>query len=273
MPPRLSTGSVDSFTCAGTRNQAIRIAITARGRVTRNTEPHEKCSSRKPDDQRAERSDRSAERGPQRDRLRPPRPGPERRDQRQRRRIRHARGEPAAQARDEQHDVGRRERGEQGHRDRERRAQDEHQLAAVAVAQSPEPEHRAGEAEGVADGDQVERRLRGIEVLADVRQRDVRDRKVQVGDAGDHDQRREHAPSPIRSYGGAATVRPGPVTRGRCCRSLHQSGKGSHRRSRRISPGQGETVEQAVCRFVMRITGAEYGESPFAGEPPSAVAA
>ena len=49
MPPRLSTGSVDSFTCAGTSNQAIRIAITARGSVTRKTEPQEKCSSRKPE--------------------------------------------------------------------------------------------------------------------------------------------------------------------------------------------------------------------------------
>ena len=49
MPPRLSTGSVPSFTCAGTRNQAIRIATTASGSVSRKTEPQQKCSSRSPD--------------------------------------------------------------------------------------------------------------------------------------------------------------------------------------------------------------------------------
>ena len=48
MPPRLSTGSVDSLTCAGTNLQAITSAMTARGRVTRKTEPHQKCSSSQP---------------------------------------------------------------------------------------------------------------------------------------------------------------------------------------------------------------------------------
>ena len=48
MPPRLSTGSVDSLTCAGTNFQAITSAMTARGSVTRKTEPHQKCSSSQP---------------------------------------------------------------------------------------------------------------------------------------------------------------------------------------------------------------------------------
>ena len=38
-PPMLSTGSVPSFTCAGTSFHAITIATTASGRVRRNTEP------------------------------------------------------------------------------------------------------------------------------------------------------------------------------------------------------------------------------------------
>ena len=46
MPPRLSTGSVDSLTWAGTNIQAITSATTARGSVTRKTEPHQKCSNR-----------------------------------------------------------------------------------------------------------------------------------------------------------------------------------------------------------------------------------
>ncbi len=48
-PPRLSTGSVPSLTWAGTKTRAITSATTASGRVTRKTEPHQKCSSRKPD--------------------------------------------------------------------------------------------------------------------------------------------------------------------------------------------------------------------------------
>ena len=45
-------------------------------------------------------------------------------------------------------------------RDRERDAEDQHHLAAVAVAERAEPEHRRGEAERVADGDEVESGLR-----------------------------------------------------------------------------------------------------------------
>ena len=47
-PPRLSTGSVSSFTCAGTSTTAMNSARAASGSVTRNTEPHQKCSSSAP---------------------------------------------------------------------------------------------------------------------------------------------------------------------------------------------------------------------------------
>ena len=45
----LSTGSVDSLTCAGTSEIASRRARTASGSVTRNTDPQSKCSSSAPD--------------------------------------------------------------------------------------------------------------------------------------------------------------------------------------------------------------------------------
>ncbi len=48
MPPRLSTGSVVSFTWLGTNHTAIASAITASGIVTRKTDPQSKCSSRIP---------------------------------------------------------------------------------------------------------------------------------------------------------------------------------------------------------------------------------
>ena len=48
-PPRLSTDSFVSLTCAGTKRIAMTRATTASGRVTRNTELHSKRSSRKPE--------------------------------------------------------------------------------------------------------------------------------------------------------------------------------------------------------------------------------
>ena len=190
-PPRLSTGSVVSLTWPGTKRYAIRIATTASGSVTRNTDPQSNCSSSAP-----EISGPSAA-------IAPPiadhsaidfvraGPRPERCDQRQRRRIRHPRCQAAAHARDEQHLVGRRERGEQRHRDGEHRAEQEHELSAVAVADRAEVEDRRGEPERVADGDEVERHLAGVEVQRDVGQRDVGDREVEVRDSGDEDQRDE----------------------------------------------------------------------------------
>ncbi len=47
-PPRLSTGSVVSWTWLGTSTTAITRATTASGRVIKNTEPHQNSSSSAP---------------------------------------------------------------------------------------------------------------------------------------------------------------------------------------------------------------------------------
>ena len=164
----------------------------------RKTEPHQKCSSSSAGEQRAERGDRAAERRPERDRLRSRRPRPERGDQGERGRVGHAGREAAEQPGDEEDLVGRRPGGEQAGGDRQRHAQEQHQLAAVAVAERAEVEHRGGQAERVADRDQVERRLRGVERLADVGQGDVGDRQVEVRDRGDQDQRDEDEAGALR---------------------------------------------------------------------------
>ena len=54
----------------GDQLDAITSATTASGSVIRKTEPHSKCSSRKPEQQRAERGDGAADARPERDRLR-----------------------------------------------------------------------------------------------------------------------------------------------------------------------------------------------------------
>src|SRR5208282_717783 len=48
-PPRWSTGSRVSLTWLGTKTSAIVRATTTTGKVIRNTEPHQKCSSSQPD--------------------------------------------------------------------------------------------------------------------------------------------------------------------------------------------------------------------------------
>ena len=166
-------------------------AMPASGSVTRNTDPHQNSSSSAP----ATRGPRAAIAPPSADQSAMDfvRPGtrPERGDQRESRRIRHAGGQPAADAGDEQHLVRRRVRSKQRHRDRERGAEDEHQLAPVAVAERTEIQHRRRQAERVADRDQVERHLGRVERLADRGQRDVRDGQVQIRDRGDGDKRDE----------------------------------------------------------------------------------
>ena len=117
-------------------------------------------------------------------------------------------GDAAEHAGDEEDLVGGGEAGEQRGRDRQRHAQQQHHLAPVAVAERAEVEDRGGEPERVADGDQVERRLAGVEGLADVRQGDVGDREVEVGDRGDQDQRREDEPGAL----GAARLHRGVTT-------------------------------------------------------------
>ena len=70
-------------------------------------------------------------------------------------------------------------------------AEDEHELAAVAVAQRAEPQDGRREAERVADGHEVEGRLRRVEGQPDRGQGDVGDGQVEVGDRRDEDQREE----------------------------------------------------------------------------------
>ena len=157
--------------------------------------------------ERAERRDCPTESRPQRDRLRPARSGPERGDERQRRRVGHACREPATQPSDEQHDVGRGKGGQKAHRDRERCADQQHRLATVPVAQGAEIQHRAREAERVSNRDQVQRRLRALERGADIRQRDVGHGEVQVGDGSNQDQRRKHEVRVWRRGRGAGSRR------------------------------------------------------------------
>ena len=167
--------------------------------MSRNTEPHQKCCRRIP-----EHSGPSEE-------IAPPiaahsaidlvRAGarPQRGYQRERRRVGHARRQPAEHARAEQHADRGRPRGEAVGRDREAHAEDQQQLAPVAVADRAEVQDRRGEAERVADRDEVQRHLRGVEFPADLGQRDVGDREAEVGDGGDRDQRREHERADARA--------------------------------------------------------------------------
>ena len=194
MPPRLSTGSLVSLTWRD-EAQAPCSSATAgeRQRDHENRLPVELLEQRARD-QRAERRDRAAEPRPQRDRSRARRSRPQRRDQREGRRICHARREPAEHAGREEHLDRGRESGEQARRDRQRRADDQHHLAPVAVAHRAEVEHGGGETERVADGDEVELRLPGVEGLADGRQRDVGHRQIEVGDRRDQDERGEDEP-------------------------------------------------------------------------------
>ena len=131
--------------------------------MSRKTEPHQKCSSNRPGSSgpSAEIAPPSADHSAID--LRPARTGPERRDQRQGRRVRHARSEPTEHPSDEQDRVRRRVRGEEAGRDRERRPEDQHPLASVAVPDRAEVQHRGREPERVPDGDQVERRLGRVE--------------------------------------------------------------------------------------------------------------
>src|SRR5262249_864488 len=137
-PPRWSTGSVLSFTWPGTSLTAIASAISASGSVSRNTEPHQKCSSRIPD-----QSGPTARRAPP-ERLapRPRAPEPRARHTRGGRRTPHPGGEPADDSRHEQNFDRRRPGSEAVRRDRQHHAEDEQQLPAVPVADGAEVEHR-----------------------------------------------------------------------------------------------------------------------------------
>ena len=166
--------------------------------------------------QGSECRDRPTEGRPQGDRPGPGRPGPQGGDQGEGRRVGHAGGDAADDpGEDEDLDRGRRGRDDAG-RDRQQDAQDQHQLAPVAVAQGAEPQDGGGQTQRVADGHQVQRRLRRIERLADVGQRDVRDGQVQVGDRGHEDEREEDE---------SRLLRTGPGVRG-CGRGRWCGGRG-----------------------------------------------
>ena len=150
-------------------------------------------------DQRPERGDAAADRGPERDRLRACRPCPERRDQSEGRRVGHAGREAAEETGGEEHLVRGRVRRQERRRHGQDHAQHEQELPSVAVPDRAQPEHRRREAERVADRDQVQRRLGRVERLADRGQGDVGDRQVQVGDRRHQDERDEDEPRPLRS--------------------------------------------------------------------------
>jgi hypothetical protein len=142
-------------------------------------------------EQRSERGDRASEARPQRDRFRASGTRPERRDQGKRRRVGHTGGQTADEPRDEEDLDGRSEGGEQGGGNRQGSAENEHELAPVAVTQRSEVEHRRCQSERVAHGNQVELGLSRVERLADVRQRHIGHSQVQVRDRGDKDERDE----------------------------------------------------------------------------------
>ena len=182
MPPKLSTGSVDSLTCAGMFFRTMKRATSATGMTTRKTALQGELQQQGPGDQGSQRVDGAARGRPQRDRFGAGRTAPQRRDQGETGGKRHTGGDTAEDARADQDFDRRREAGDQRGGDRQRQAEEQHHLAAVAVAERAEPEHRAGQAQRVPHRDQVELRLRGVEGRADGWQRDIRHGQRQVGD-------------------------------------------------------------------------------------------
>ena len=112
-----------------------------------------------------ERRDGATERRPQGDRPGPGGARPQGRDEGEGRRVGHAGGHAAEDpARPTRTSIVGAKAAKQAGRDRRRDAEDQHQLAAVPVAQRAEPQDRSGEAERVADRDEVQRGLRRVEV-------------------------------------------------------------------------------------------------------------
>ena len=163
-------------------------AITASGSVTRNTEPQSNCSSSAPESSGP--SDEIAPPSPDQSAIDLVRAGPDQSAVISASVVGNAipAASPPSTRATNRTSIDGAKRGEQAGRDRERHAEDQHQLAPVAVADRAQVEHRGREPERVADRDQVERRLAGVEGLADVGQSDVGDREVQVRDRGDEDQ-------------------------------------------------------------------------------------
>ena len=93
IPPRLSTGSLVSFTWLGTKDHEHEAAAGERKGDEEHRAPPE-VFEQGARDQRAQGGDRAPDRRPQRDRRGTSLARPQRGDQRERRRIRRARGEP-----------------------------------------------------------------------------------------------------------------------------------------------------------------------------------
>ena len=198
-PPRLSTGSSPSFTWAGDQQQGEHEGDDRQGQRHEEHRAPPVVLEQGAGHQRPEGGDRTAERGPQGDGLGPSRARrPQRGDQRQRRRVGHAGREATEDAGGDQHADARRVGGDQAGGNREHHAGQAHPLAAVAVADGSQVQHRGRQAQRVADRGQVQRRLGGVERLADVGERHVRHREVQVRDRGDEDQRKEDGPAARR---------------------------------------------------------------------------
>ena len=199
-PPRLSTGSDVSFTCAGMQAHGEREAD--RDQRERHEEHRAPPVVLEQDagDEGAERGDRAPGGRPQRDRLGPAGSGrPERGDERQGGGVRHPGGESTDDASEDQHLDRPRPRGEQARRKRDRDAEQQHRLAAVPVTERAEPQHRRGESERVPDRDQVQLGLRRVEVETDVGEGNVGDGERKVRDRRDDDQRPEHRTRALRA--------------------------------------------------------------------------
>ena len=132
-------------------------------------------------------------------------------------------------------------------------------LRRLSVAQGSEPQNRGSQAEGVAHGDEVERCLGRVERCTDGGQRDIRDRKVQVGDRRDEDQRPEDDLGVGRN---AALGRSDPgaqssgASLGRSRAQADSSRTGSRRPSGTASPDSGKTVatSQAMVTQARRMS-------------------
>ena len=140
---------------------------------------------------------------PQRDRLGAGGTTPEGSDQRERRGVAHAAGDATEDAGADQEVGARCPRREAREGYRQDRTEEQHLLAAVAVTDRAEIQDGGRESQAVADGDEVQLGLRGVEIPTDRRQRDIGDGEVQVGhcrsqDQGDQNQRSVRWPTRLR---------------------------------------------------------------------------
>jgi hypothetical protein len=177
------------------RHQEQREQCQRRGHQKRGTPPEEleQGTGR----HRADHGRHRARTGPQSDRTGPPRPrGPQCRDQREGRGVRHPCGDPGHHATDDQRtDAGREGRCEA---DEDRQPQTEHQnlLAPVPVRDGTEVQHRHRQAEGAAQGHEVEAGLTGTERVPDLGQCDVCGREIDIAHKRRQDQSAQHQAGP-----------------------------------------------------------------------------